>query len=88
MLKQDHAYILYEILRCNEDSKIDETKPEGGYPECKPERMMRLKTDLTTDPVDFKDIAAADLPLYEEDLEADTIDNWLRYKVAAMKVLN
>ena len=86
--KQDHAYITYEIFRCSEDTKIEETKPEGGYPECKPERMMKLKSDLTAPSVDYNTIAKEDLINYEEDLEADTIDNWLRYKVAAMKIIN
>ena len=86
--KEDHAYITFEVFRCSEDTKIDETKPEGGYPECKPERMMKLKSDLTAPSVNYNTIAQADLINYEEDLEADTIDNWLRYKVAAMKIIN
>lgn len=88
ILSQDHAYIVFEILRCSDDSKNDETKPAGGWPECKPERMMRLKSDLTAPAVDYKDITKADLSKYIEDLEADTIDNWLRYKLAAMKIIN
>jgi hypothetical protein len=86
--KEDHAYITFEVLRCSEDTKIDETKPEGGHPECKPERMMKLNSDPTAPSVDYSTIAEADLINYDEDLEADTIDNWLRFKVAAMKIIN
>ena len=49
---------------------------------------MKLKSDLTAPSVDYSTIAEADLINYTEDLEADTIDNWLRYKVAAMKIIN
>ena len=30
----------------------------------------------------------ADLTLYKEDLEADSIDNWTRYKKIGMKIIN
>jgi hypothetical protein len=81
-LKQEHAYIIYEVWRCNEATK------KAGDPACKPERMMHLKNDPAAPRVDWKDIPEADRDLYEEDLKADSIDNWMRYKKISLKVLN
>jgi hypothetical protein len=84
ILKQDHAYIVFEILRCGV------TTMEPRDPVCKPERMMILKDGSTTDSVDIATLIAdgANLRLYEEDLEADSIDNWVRLKRASMKIIN
>ena len=86
VLKQDHAYIVYEVWRCND---VVGTKDDGD-PECAPERMMLLKDRSTDVSVDIKTLVdqGADLRLYEEDLEADTIDNWVRYKKAALVIIN
>jgi hypothetical protein len=84
ILKQEHAYIIFEVWRCNEKTK------EAGDPVCKPERMMTLKDGTSTESVDIATLKAsgANLKLYEEDLEADSIDNWLRYKKASMLIIN
>lgn len=84
VLKQDHAYITVEVWRCSDKTK------EANDPPCKPERMMHLKDGSSTDLVDYATLVAdgADLDLYVEDLEADTIDNFLRKKKATFKVLN
>ena len=86
ILKQDHAYIVFEVWRCNDKEK---TK-EDGDPVCKPERMMMLKDGKSPQSVDIATLKAegADLRLYEEDLEADSIDNWVRFKKASMLILN
>jgi hypothetical protein len=61
-----------------------------GDPDCKPERMMMLKDGTSTESIDIATLVAdgANLRLYEEDLEADSIDNWVRLKKAAMKIIN
>jgi hypothetical protein len=81
--KQEHSYIVIEVWRCNDD-----TKPEGFNGVCKPDRMLRLLSDPSAPPVDAKTILEADLDKYYEDLQADTIDNWLREKKVELKVLN
>ena len=43
---------------------------------------------MTQPAVEYKDIPKENLNQYTEDLEADTIDNWLLYKLAAMKIIN
>ena len=55
-----------------------------------PDRMMKLKDGTSEKSVDIKELieSGADLKLYEEDLVADSIDNWVRNKKIAMKVLN
>lgn len=51
---------------------------------------MKLKDGTSTASVDIATLKTdnADLKLYEEDLEANTIDNWVRLKRATMKILN
>jgi hypothetical protein len=84
IMKQDHAYIVFEVWRCNDDTK------EAGYPICKPDKMMMLKDGTSTESIDIATLIAngANLELYEDDLEADTIDNWVRLKKASMKIIN
>lgn len=84
VMKQDHAYTVFEVWRCNESTK------EEGDPACKPSRMMMLKDGSSTESVDIATLIAdgSNLKLYEEDLEADTIDNWVRLKKASMKIVN
>jgi hypothetical protein len=81
-LKQEHAYIIYEVWRCNENTK------KADDPACKPQRMMHLKSDPTAERVDWATIAEADRDLYEEDETADSIDTWMRKKRIGLKVLN
>jgi hypothetical protein len=84
ILKQDHAYIVFEVWRCSGKTK------EAGDPVCKPERMMMLKDGTSTTSVDIATLKTdgSDLTLYEEDLDADSIDNWVRFKKASMKIIN
>lgn len=50
---------------------------------------MKSKSDpLTVKNIDKASIAADDLKDYEEDLEGTSIDNWIRDKVVAMKLIN
>ena len=48
ILKQDHAYIVYEVFFCQEGS--DATKYDGN-PTCKPKKLMRLKDYSSEDVV-------------------------------------
>jgi hypothetical protein len=84
ILKQDHAYIVFESWRCSEKTK------EEGDPDCKPESMMKLKVKDGSASVDIATLEAdgTDLSLYEEDLEADSINNFVRFKKATMKIIN
>jgi len=41
-----------------------------------------------TFPIETLEEQGADLTLYKEDLEADSIDNWTRYKKIGMKIIN
>jgi hypothetical protein len=77
---------VFEVWRCND---VKDTKVAGD-PVCKPERMMKLKDGTSTDSIDIATLKAdgANLKLYYEDLEADSIDNWLREKKASMKIIN
>jgi hypothetical protein len=52
ILKQDHAYIVFEIWRCNDGTK------EAEDPVCKPERMMKLKDGTSTDSIDIATLIA------------------------------
>jgi hypothetical protein len=83
-LKQDHAYIVYEVYRCSDKTK------KTGDPECKPKKLMLLKDRSSTEPVAIEKLIAdgADLRLYYEDTTADSIDNFTRKKLLAMKVIN
>ena len=84
VLEQDHAYIVYEVWRCNEETR------EVGDPVCKPERMMKPKADSSSESEDIATLKAdgKNLNDYVEDLEADSIDNWVRFKKASMKIIN
>jgi hypothetical protein len=50
--------------------------------------MMKKIGDPTAPSVDIATIKSSDLRLYEEDLKADSIDNFVRNKKIAMKVIN
>jgi hypothetical protein len=52
--------------------------------------MMILKNSTNTGSVDIATLKAegADLMLYEEDLKADSIDNWVRYKKVFIRIIN
>lgn len=84
VMKQDHAYVVYESWRCNEKSKLP------GDPACKPKKLMALKDGSSEELFAIEKLLAegADLSLYEEDLKADSIDNWTKLKVIGMKVIN
>jgi hypothetical protein len=49
---------------------------------------MKLISDPTAESKSKADIPAADIDLYEEDLEGDSIDNWMRNKVVTLKLIN
>ena len=75
-----------EVWRC-----ISEAEPANNLEarsDCAPDTLVRKIGDETVPSVDKKTISEADLYLYEEDLTGDSIDNWLRNKVATMKVIN
>lgn len=83
-MKQDHAYIVIEVLRCNSDTKLT------GYPDCKPLKMMKLKDGSSTESVAIEKLQAdgADLNLYDEDEKGDSIATFCRLKKIAMKIIN
>lgn len=51
---------------------------------------MKLVDGSSTDlvPIEKLEADGADLELYEEDLEADSIETFLRKKKVAMKIIN
>lgn len=87
LLKQDHGYFIYEIWRCSDKATLTDLETEI---QCAPDTLMKLKSDPNAASVDKSTISQADLDanLYEEDLEGDSIDNFLRTKVVAMKLIN
>ena len=84
VLKQDNAAIVYEVLVCNEASKKD------GDPACKPKKIMKLADESTDElfPIETLIAEGKDLTLYEEDPDADSIDNFTKNKKIAMKIIN
>ena len=84
MLKQDHAYILYEVLRCSNENKKDGDAP------CKPKKVMHLADGSSEDLIPIETLVeeGKDLSLYVEDLKADSIDNFTRFKKIGMKIIN
>lgn len=84
ILKQDHAYIILETYRCSEKTAIE------GDPPCKPKKLMVLKDGTSTEPVAIEKLIAdgSDLDLYQEDMEADSIDNFTRNKKVGGKIIN
>jgi hypothetical protein len=89
LFKEDHAYVVFETWKCN-----DKTKRPGTS--CAVETYLKCKTDKVgqcslTGSVDKKTILKdypSEINLYEDDLIADSIDNWTRNKIIAMKVVN
>jgi hypothetical protein len=81
---QDHAFISFEVYRCNDSTKKD------GDPDCKPKKQMRLADGSSQEPVPIETLIkdGADLDKYIEDMEADSIDNFSRNKRVGMKVIN
>lgn len=61
---------------------------QDGDPPCAVKTYMRLISDPSAAPVDKTSIPESDLKDYYEDLEADSIDNWTRTKMVAMKLIN
>ena len=49
---------------------------------------MKSKTDLSITNVDKTTIADNDLINYEEDLDGESINNFIRNKMVAMKLIN
>ena len=86
VLKQDHAYLIFETWRCHDTIRV------AGDPVCKPNKMMYLKDGTSTASVAIETLVAngADLSLYDEDMEDKnaSIDNWVRYKKIALKIIN
>lgn len=84
VLKQDHALLIFEITRCT-----DATREEGD-PECKPRKLMKLADGSSDELVSIEKLTSdgADIELYVEDLKADSIDNFVRNKKVAFKVIN
>jgi hypothetical protein len=82
--KESNAYLIYETFRCTEKTK------QPGDPPCKPKQVMKLRDGTSTEGVAIEKLIedGADLTLYEEDLKADSIDNFIRYKKIAMKIFN
>jgi hypothetical protein len=54
-LRQDHAYIVYEVFRCSDATKI------AGDPQCKPKKLMQLKDGSSDDRVPIDQIKEGDL---------------------------
>lgn len=84
MLKQDNAYIVFEVLVCNDASK------KAGDPACKPKKIMKLADESSDElfPIETLIAEGKDLTLYEEDPDADSIDNFTKNKKIAMKIIN
>ena len=84
ILKEDHAFFLYEVKRCS--NKI---KKDGDAP-CKPKKVMKLKDGSSDEqfPIETLIEQGADLTLYKEDLKADSIDNFTRFKKVTLKIIN
>lgn len=82
VLKQDHAYFFYEIYRCSWASQF------VGDPPCAVDTYMKSKLDPSQPSVDKLEIPEDQLQDYEEDLEADSIDNWIREKMVTLKLIN
>ena len=84
ILKEDHAYILFEVKRCSNKNKKE------GDALCKPKKVMRLKDGSSDEqfPIETLMEQGADLTLYKEDLKADSIDNFTRFKKATLKIIN
>ena len=76
--------MIFEVLRCSDASKKD------GDPECKPRKLMRLADGSSDELFTIEQLQndGADLDMYEEDLNADTINNFVRNKKFAMKIIN
>ena len=73
-------------MRCSNKNENDGDAPVT----CKPKKVMKLADGSSdeTFPIETLEEQGADLTLYKEDLEADSIDNWTRYKKIGMKIIN
>ena len=82
--EEDHALMIIEVNRCS-----DATKGEGD-PDCKPRKLMKLADGSSPNTVSYEKLKSdgANLDLYIEDLTADSIDNFVRNKKVAMKIIN
>ena len=82
--EEDHALMIMEVNRCSDSTK------EEGDPECKPRKLMKLTDGSSPDLISYDKLKndGSNLDLYIEDLTADSIDNFVRNKKVAMKVIN
>ena len=88
LLEQDHGFFVYEVWRCSSKEILSDldTVPDESQ-RCAPDTIMK-RLDDPSDTKDKNDIPEEELDLWEVDLEAESIDNYLRNKVIAMKLIN